>query len=130
MEHIKLQDLSIGNWVEYDREYYRVIQIDEESQHVIISGLSGVRDKHIDYIEPIHIKPEMLERNGFVLTGYGNKYDVKNYAWSEVRLHGNDGLWQCRIYQGFYDDCVIQMRYLHQLQNALRLVGVNKEIEL
>ena len=41
MEHIKITDLSVGNWVEYDREYYRVTQIDEESGHVLISGLSG-----------------------------------------------------------------------------------------
>lgn len=130
MEHIKLQDLSIGNWVEYDREYYRVTQIDEESQHVLISGLSGVRDKHIDYIEPIHIKPEMLKRNGFIdeeMLGYDD-FTTDNIYIS--RQHG-DKYWNLRL---FVDNIVPKVRcsiqYLHQLQNALRLAGIDKEIEL
>lgn len=130
MDHIKITDLSIGNLVEYDREHYRVIQIDEESQHVLISGLSGVKDKHIDYIEPIYIKSEILQRNGFVdeeMLGYDDFTTDNLYI---TRQHG-DKYWSLRI---FVDNIVPKVRcsiqHLHQLQNALRLAGLDKEIEL
>lgn len=123
MEHIKITDLSAGNWVEYDREYYRVIQIDEESEHVLISGLSGVRDKHIDYIEPIHIKPEMLVKNGFEENG-GRWY---NSNWLMEFEQYKDG-WDRTINCGEYS--VYFIKHVHQLQNAMRLAGIDKEIEL
>lgn len=130
MEHIKITDLCVGNWVEYDREHYRVIQIDEESQHVLISGLSGVKDKHIDYIEPICIKPEMLKKNGIIdeeMPGYDDFTADNLYL---TRQHG-DKYWSLRI---FVDNIVPKVRcsiqHIHQLQNAMRLAGIDKEIEL
>lgn len=135
MEHIKIIDLSIGNWVEYDREYYRVIQIDEESEHVLISGLSGVRDKHIDYIEPIHIKPEMLVKNGF--EAYSDmhnswKFDIADNI--RVWMFKNSYVWTFQVmsYGLGYNHCVAKafIRHIHQLQNAMRLAGIDKEIEL
>ena len=123
MEHIKITDLSVGNWVEYDREYYRVTQIDEESGHVLISGLSGVRDKHIDYIEPICIKPEMLVKNGF--EGNGGRWYNSNWLM-EFEQH-KDG-WDRTINCGEYS--VYFIKHVHQLQNAMRLAGIDKEIEL
>lgn len=138
MEHIKITDLSVGNWVEYARKYYRVTQIDEESEHVLISGLSGVRDKHIDYIEPIHIKPETLEKNGFVneeeiLIERFVLYDKnqKNVELTRCKL-GQESSFTVYTYNEILaPTCwLFSVSYLHQLQNALRLAGIDKEIEL
>lgn len=130
MEHIKITDLCVGDWVMYDLKPYIVQQIDGESEHVVISGLSGVKDKHIDYIEPIYIKSEILQRNGFVdeeMLGYDDFTTDNLYI---TRQHG-DKYWSLRI---FVDNIVPKVRcsiqHLHQLQNALRLAGLDKEIEL
>lgn len=133
MEHIKITDLSIGNWVEYDREHYRVIQIDEESEHVLISGLSGVRDKHIDYIEPICIKPEMLKKNGFIKENRAYKWSDEKYrvfVWLKKFSHFVDVVEMDKQF-AVRNSCIeVKKLHVHQLQNTLRLAGIDKEIEL
>lgn len=133
MEHIKITDLSIGNWVEYDREYYRVTQIDEESGHVLISGLSGVRDKHIDYIEPICIKPEMLKKNGFIKENRAYKWSDEKYrvfVWLKKFSHFVDVVEMDKQF-AVRNSCIeVKKLHVHQLQNTLRLAGIDKEIEL
>lgn len=130
MEHIKITDLCVGDWVMYDLKPYIVQQIDGESEHVVISGSEGVREKHIDYIEPICIKPEILKRNGFLdeeILGYDDFTTDNLYI---LRQHG-DKYWSLRI---FVDNIVpkvrCSIRHIHQLQHALRLAGIDKEIEL
>lgn len=127
MEHIKITDLSIGDWVMYNLNRYRVVQIDEENEHVVISGIGGCRDKHIDYIEPISIKTDMLFQNGF------------------NRNSNNEALWiyNAHLYKIEYNiifralnisaiDKYLSMtiHHVHELQRAFRTMGLTKEFEL
>lgn len=135
MEHIKITDLCVGDWVMYDLKPYIVQQIDGESEHVVISGSEGVRDKHIDYIEPICIKPEMLEKNG--LKAYSDMHNSWKFDISDnirVWMFKDSYVWAFQVmsYGLGYNHCVAKVfiRHIHQLQNALRLAGIDKEIEL
>lgn len=90
-------------------------------------------DYHETQVEPIPITPEILEKNGFVEEEYPIIYDRREF---ELR-HGNyriivsplnDGY--TRIYKGGYlpilNNCYIN--FVHELQHALRLCGIEKEI--
>ena len=130
MEHIKITDLSIGDWVMYDLQPYMIVSIDEESHHVIISGSDGWRDKHIDYIEPIHLTRRILEFN-----------DIPSNEIDDDPLYiifDIDGLSSCLEYKnseyvfsvdGGYIE-LLKIKYVHQLQHVLRLAGIDKEITL
>lgn len=130
MVHIKITDLSVGDWVMYELHPYIVQQIDGESDHVVISGLEGVREKHIDYIEPICIKPEMLEKNGFKKNGVYNEWNIGE--WNERPFIGVSLDRQSIRVKYFGTDIFIEGKvvYVHQLQHSMRLAGINKEIEL
>lgn len=66
----------------------------------------------LDYLEPIPLTSEILEQNGFeVKVGPGGKY--------QLTIEGVS----CRV-----DFNIIQ--YIHDLQHALRLCGIEKEIKL
>lgn len=130
MEYIKITDLCVGDWVMYDLKPYIVQQIDGESEHVVISGSEGVREKHIDYIEPICIKPEMLEKNGLVLTEYAKKHNEHRYVDQDALLIKTNYGWHCTIFQGFARDVSMYVRFIHELQHFFRLAKIGQEIEL
>lgn len=84
----------------------------------------------IEYIEPIPLTTEILEKNGFVK----DEKDDNMYYWnwsviddcisydketSKVRIFNVSGLTFVKILQ-----------YVHELQHALRLCEIKKEIEL
>lgn len=126
MEILKLKDLSIGDWVAYEGKAYRLYAIeecgtlrgkteDEESVSHIL--------KHIDYFDPIPITPEILEKAGY--EGY-KSLDVMMFACDDTHnVWENSFGWNIGGLQwGMF------INYVHQLQHALRLAGIDKEITL
>lgn len=74
-----------------------------------------------DYLDPIPLTPEILEKNGFV---YNDAPFVQ--AWEQFGFtlyHGGDGY---RINCGNNVDMIIDS--VHELQHALRLCKIEKEI--
>lgn len=72
--------------------------------------------------EPIPLTPEILEKNGWVCEYFGRrqewwldktKFPIVRYSANDI-LHHNE----------------IVLKFVHQLQHALRLFGIDKEIEL
>lgn len=85
---------------------------------------------HISLFEPIPLTPKILEKNGFVLKEeevgvYGvniTPYYTRDDVPFEVFCDGEPfAIW-------FKDP--VNIEYVHQLQNALGLCGIEKEIEL
>ena len=67
MATLKISDLSIGDWVEYCGRHYKVYSLEECdfvrakcSEDYTTSGIG----KNIDYLEPIPITAEILEKMG------------------------------------------------------------------
>lgn len=122
-----ISELMIGNWVVYYGDVYFSNPIRVEGMDISTGSLitSDREDVGFDGIEPIPLTDEILKKNGFA-------YFHKNYAsisrehpfmlrmdkWPEE--NGFGGIWTiCDI---------IEIRYTHQLQNALKLCGIKKEI--
>ena len=86
----------------------------------------------IVYIKPIELTMEILVKNGFKkksdykCTLYEDYYEL--YAWEF-----NDGMWQISGHSSEFagiPDQQVDVCYVHELQHALRLFGIDKEIEL
>lgn len=94
-----------------------------------------------EFLEPIPLTPEILEKNGFVedkSVGY-----CERYIWADsMRLpqtvvefsFGDDGatMLNCwiKLNDGENNIHICDPSYVHQLQHALRLCGIEKEIIL
>lgn len=112
---MKLNELMIGDWV-LDKKTNRPYKI------------IGTNDLlfHNDY-SPIPLTVEILEKNGF---RKGNYIEVVGgldtyYLGEEIgsfRIH--------RLQNGYYQFGLAKIKYVHQLQHALRLCNINKEIEI
>lgn len=133
---MRQEELMIKDCVLHDGEPYQIRQL----------GIFGVNRDGEDYpavcvgkpkgigliierneIVPIPLTPEILEKNGFELQRDKSELGTLDTYWlgSELgafRIH--------RLNNGDYQFGLAKIRNVHELQHALRLCGIDKEIEL
>ena len=143
-------ELMIGDYV-YDLYGNKAIvrKLDAYNEHAKASGVcieliegseEGKTFCLYGQIEPIRITPEILEKNGFVLReGCTSAWDWHSNDYS-VHVSGNNeqvpmnitiyvpSRWSPHGSSRLLDD--LSVSYIHKLQHALRLAGINKEIVL
>lgn len=141
---MKANELMIGDWVmdaEFDHNIPRRVEI-IEPRRVWLEGNNMYQP--IGTIQPIPLTVEILERNGFTPTGGGDKSYMLTtpFGIPELRYniyvgfkagyievfaaHPNTGVWRKKNHT-LLEVCGM---YVHELQHALRLCGIEKEIEL
>ena len=124
------EELMIGDWVSYnDKMSCKITALCKDRP--IFDTLLGYQDWSIPYekLKPIPLTPEILEINGFYYeNNVGHVLEYYNYEiiynrWEhELRILENRE--QILKIEAFDEMCV------HELQHALRLCGINKEIEI
>ena len=132
MTTLKISDLSVGDWVRHD--FYevdmRVVTIYGDNKRVIAESSSGYGVTcHLDHFTPIPITEEILEKNGWGMRPPGHSTCECNGTYvgivNTTRDYGVSVIDDDGIRMG-----VDYLLYVHQLQHALRLAGVDKEITL
>ena len=122
---MKATDLMIGDWVynTLDNAFEQVIELGEKQ---VMLRHRDIYDYH--EIEPIPITPEILKKNGFVYADLPFEDFYEGYG---LHIHGGnyaDG------HNNLYITCGINMSmnvtHVHELQHALRLCGIDKEITI
>ena len=110
----KKMNFEIGDYVTFGSEVHKVLTIDSDGV-VFLDGCDDLIP--VGLMEPIPITPEILEKNGF--------YEHDGYYTSEFfNLHH-------RINNTYaIGDTMMRVTYVHELQHALRLCGIKKDIEL
>ena len=134
---MKICELSIGDWVRHTfyEENLQIKRIDGESERLLVEkGLMSV-SCHLDHFEPIPLTPEILEKNGFVDYEVGKGWYVLNVADDlRVWLHRNSHDWTFQLMKwsplSTHEIGKVFINHTHQLQHALRLAGIGKEIEV
>ena len=136
---MKANELMIGDWVYYkDKEQMpcRVISISRNSIR-FDNGTPQDWMSEVKNFTPIPLTAEILEKIGFVrfYVNYVNywKMQVDN-VYIELRpTEGNMAIWldYDKDNDGIYANYILPYPdNLHQLQHALRLCGIEKEIDL
>jgi hypothetical protein len=152
MATLKISDLSVGDWVRCRGrngriERLEVIRYDERIRVAVESDLGTMYQfVGIEDIDPIPITAEMLEKNGFVRCS--DEFSIYEYTTllgkilrtTQVHLTTpqsiNVFLHDTTIERGYYHrekTSVHILRdelYVHDIQHALRLAGIDKEINL
>lgn len=131
MATIKISDLSVGDWVKASGEAKRVHSIEYQNGEYFVHfsdpDANSEDYMHAPFIDPIPITPEILEVNGFVKNGEYNEWNIG--TWQTPSLLGVS-LERPAITIKWNGSSIFidQAKYVHQLQHALRLAGVDKEI--
>lgn len=122
---METNELMIGDWV-----YNSIAHITFQVYPQFFSQWDNRPEQFEVIIQPIPLTPEILEKNGFVLKEeeigmYGVKiapYYTRDDLPFEVFCDGEPfAIW----FNG-----PVNIKYIHQLQHCLKLVGIEKDIVL
>lgn len=125
---MKTTELQIDSWVSYNGKAQQVLEISDIDNEVYLSA-AGVVD--ITEVNPITLKKVHLTHNGFKATnaedtefvyrdGYEIKVMIDEYIRDSVFLSiefADKNIW-------------VPIEYVHELQQAMHIMGCDKEIEL
>ena len=122
---MKATEIMVGDRLAYRGQYAAFdFRVEQVTKHKIgyhaEPGENRMHYLRLHEVQPIPITPEILERNGiryqFGMPWYQGGAD----GAFEFRYRSDDGSTQVQV----------PVRYVHELQHALRLCGIEKEIEL
>lgn len=138
---MKAEDLMIEDWVRNQDGTIkgRIVNIDAYQNRVEF----GAHTIDADFVYPIPLTPEILEKNNDIL--YGElpilfddgkmHYSIIEcrYVSKEYERNGETFyclLSGCAYHGGSFVTPFAKIRYVHELQHALKLCGIEKEIVL
>lgn len=131
METLKISDLSVGDWVLMNGEPAKALRLTMAGR-ATFKGLSGqIYGSVGGDISPLPIVPEILEANGFVKNGGVYKWSNEKhhiFVWLNGFSHFVDVEEMDKQFVTKSSRIEVSQFYVHQLQHALRLAGVEKEI--
>lgn len=125
---MKANELMIGDWVIDGKNIAQIISITCDG----IIETTFNKSSNIEVIEPIPLTQEILEKNGLEKDNhgrlYGEYFDEDINRDLEITVDNKTGeVWWSYNWDEYW---IIRLRYVHQLQHALRLCGFEKEIVL
>lgn len=142
---MKTIDLMVGDWVICHHPTCEPKQI-----QVTVGLLNGLEQQDLGFraeesplfriVEPIPLTAEILEKNGFEKFGE-NAYSFRRCGGDgEIKIKVIDltcGEWELYVmdYDKYRDSCTsfskeVSFLKVHELQHALKLCGIEKEIQL
>jgi hypothetical protein len=128
---LKVTDLMVGDWVicyhptrlkYFEKVSVGLLHTMQEQEYGHIKENSPL----FRIVEPILLTPEILEKNGLANDPYGCHFEEDEYMELEISAEEEGIYWTIN----YNEYAILKLKYVHQLQHALRLCGINKEIEL
>ena len=124
------KELMIGDWVLDKAVSDNPVQIEQiNEKNVHYKRGNGYMSAGVELLEPVLLTDAILKANGFNREGGASYWhegdrDACILHWSEDKKQ--------LVIGSPCDDCMVKMnvRYVHELQHAFRLAGIDKEIKL
>lgn len=140
---MKPEQLMIGDYILFNKNIYKIEEISKKGwAHITYNLIDGrecrvglASDYILDELTPVPLTAEILEKNGFKFycTDVFEEWKSKD---KRITMHDKEypnsfNKWSVHIdtedmrTMGYFE-----ITYVHELQHALRLCGINKEIEI
>ena len=137
-EIIRCRDLMVGDWITDEHGFpMQITTVGEDYAYATFEGLEGdpweFCDKEGFEPAPIEITKGLLKANGWEQHSYTKFNSIKAYHCTKddngIELQWSEGL--LTIYfdyedYGLYSEIFMKCKYVHQLQQALRLAGITE----
>ena len=128
---MKAKELMIGDWVRVYEENddpmecgYVTCRVENLNDFGDIGA--NCNDYKEEDVEPIPLTVDILSKNGFIEDGFGDFCEEDRDALLEITSRDGDIRWTINCDE--YD--ILEFKFVHQLQHALKLCGIEKDIEL
>ena len=136
---MKAEELMIGDWVDVYHEltdesgFYKPLRVTGiHYNDGICFGDSTIESPWNDLkefeegVRPIPLTPEILEKNGLENDPLGCYFDEDKQGELEISSTDEGVYWTIN----YNEYGILKLKYVHQLQHALRLCKIEKEIIL
>lgn len=131
---MKATELMIGDWAIFNGNPLKVQAIDSRDSEIVAEdGIFCTEESRwaytADKVEGVPLTPEILEKNGFCFVKSSDRDSVWNGWWIYKDLElgtcclNREDNWPCYIN---ITDSNVPCEYVHQVQHALRLCGLNE----
>lgn len=125
---MKCSELQIGDYVKYQEHIYIIEEISAQGWVHLIYPEAKVRvnmtsDYIIDLLEPIPLIPKILKANGFEQSM--DDEDKYYFEDSSIIFKHNDKYLFSASINGSKGMLYLCANYVHELQHALRICGLN-----
>lgn len=124
---IRADELMVWDWVQVEdacagyKIPCKVTYV--QDKRIGLLGDLFVNSLEIECIQPIPLTPEILEKNGFVCCQYCHE-------WKNGEAIVQIAFPNCRMKNGEKEFSTDKMQYIHELQHAIRLCGIEKDITI
>lgn len=119
---MKANELMIGDWVRCQYTPFQVEGIEHRNKRYTVTG-DGF-NTNVAGVHPIPLTAEILN---------ANFPDVRNgvfWCWNDYKSTEQEIWFEIRIEKDTDESLIRNIRYVHELQHALRLCGIKKEVEV
>jgi hypothetical protein len=133
---MKANDLMVGDYISVKPSGMPIkvaaVHHKKVAYHAVVNKLEWVRES---LLEPIPLTPDILEKNGWFYNNEDEKFFPQTWVGGGLMLQGADDCGYCIVVTSDYDDedtnvTPFIILYIHELQHALRLRRIKKEIKL
>ena len=132
---IKCRDLMVGDWVvNQNGSLMQIVAVDEDNAYACEGNEERpwiFGDDEGYEPQPIEITEDILKENKWEVQGYtllqSEHYYVKDESGNHLLWsHGTLSIWLAygESNDGVFSDVTLPCKYVHQLQQALRLAGM------
>lgn len=121
---MKAEDLMIGDWYWWEAE-------GKKYPLPVTKDTFKLSDEDISNFQPIPLTPEILKKNDILYEKQSFYYVIKDDKDLECTYYIQrvQEDWVVGVDIGAYDCSVFaRIKYVHELQHALKLCGIDKEI--
>lgn len=133
---MNIQELNIGNWILWDNSWNnepcKVVGIDPPLLKLVDRNNKSISSVSVNSVKPIEITSQILIKNG--LNKVFSDSDFYEYTGENIEITcsklDDSDKYRVTIYTKYERLCYVNIQYIHQLQNACRLVGKELEIKL
>ena len=124
---MKASDLMIGDYVTATPSGMLIqvaaVHKRKVAYHACTNKLSWVRE---GLLRPIPLTREILEKNGMKFRTNVGWFAEDDEYFLEISTKGDNVYWTIND----WEYSLLKLNYVHELQHALKLCGIKKEIEL
>lgn len=122
---MKVEELMTGDWYWWEAEGKKYpLQVTKDT--------FKLTDEDISNFQPIPIIKEILEKSGILYEKQSYYYVIENdndLECTYYMIQGSQGGWTIGVDIGvYYCSVFARIKYVHELQHALKLCGIDKEI--
>jgi hypothetical protein len=137
---MEAKEVMVGDWVKYGNRFALIQSITPNECCILVS--CGGSDEFVwetyDNIEPVPLTSEILEKNGFTKSTPPTGIHARCYELDNKKDRYHLTIADYNKYKRLLlnvdsedSECFnIKCDYVHEFQHALRLCGINKNIEL